>query len=365
MKLTYKSTWQTLFVSLVLGFLWAQPSLAEPYLAYKNQMKCSGCHVNPLGGGLRNDFGNIYGQSVLPSTVISGFNPSELGKLNDFIQIGGDLRANAEVSRDEADKPAQGFRVDSAQLYISVRPKDSPLSLYIDQQIGPGAAVNRELFLMYKLSDSYYLKAGKMFSPYGIRLEDDTALVRQVTGFNFDSSDQGIELSAEFNRALINFFVTNGTTALNNNDEKLQYGMRGEYFIGSGRVGATLVNNGSGENKTNLYNLYGAYTVGNWTFLSEVDWLQKTNNGTDVSQLVSLIEANYQWRQGLNLKVSAEYFDPNRNIMEDHETRLSFIAEFTPVSNLQLRMGIRSADSIPQLKERNTDKLFVQAHVYF
>jgi hypothetical protein len=41
------------------------------------------------------------------------------------------------------------------------------------------------------------------------------------------------------------------------------------------------------------------------------------------------------------------------------------VAEYTPISNLQLRTGIRISEGIPQQPQRSTEKFFLQAHLYF
>lgn len=338
---------------------------AEPYLAIKNNMKCSACHVNPLGGGMRTSFGNIYGHTQLPQKV-GDFSSAEMGKINSFLGLGGDLRYNAEHSGDDADNSSSTFKIDSAQLYIAITPKGSGLTLYLDQQVAPGAAVNREAYLQYNFAGQHYIKAGKMYSPFGLRIEDDSALVRQVSGFNFDSSDNGVELGLEFEQATVNFFITNGTTAVSNDDDNFQYGVRAEKIFSNFRLGSTAVLNSSDDADRQLFNLYGGVHWGDFTLLGEVDWINTERVlGSDLSQLVGLIEMNYQWMQGLNLKITAEYFDPDNDIDENHQNRFSLVTEYTPISNLQLRAGVRVSEGIPQQPQRSNEKFFLQAHVYF
>lgn len=348
-------------VTVVMGF----EAKAEPYLAVKTGLKCSTCHVNPVGGGQRNQFGNIYGANQLAAKPLD-FSVAEVGKINDYLNLGGNLRYNAEFSEDDSDNKVTGFRTDSAQIYLSVTPKDSPLTFYLDQQIAPGSALNREAFALYRFSANHYVKAGKMFVPVGLRIEDDSAFIKQVTGFNFDSSDHGVELGLDFGKTLVNLFVSNGTGAVSNDDDKLLVGGRLEQIYDAFRVGSTLLHNDSESGGQTLFNLYGGWRWRELTFLSEVDWISTSaQDNEDIEQLICFFEVNYQWRQGMNIKLTSEYYDPNLDVDEDQETRYSLLTEYTPFSGLQLRTGLRVADSIPQKPQRNSQKFFVQAHVYF
>ncbi|GAB3019641.1 hypothetical protein [Bowmanella dokdonensis] len=345
-------------------YLFSPTGLAEPYLAYRMQAKCSTCHVNPLGGGMRNEFGAYFGYNQLPASV-SDLSSAQMGRLTDFVGLGGDLRYNAEYQQDDSDTEASTFRMDSAQLYLALKPS-SNLTFYLDQRVAPGSAINREALLMYRFDSGHYVKAGKMYAPVGLRLEDDEALVRQTSGYNFDSSDNGVEVGLEFDRASLSLFVMNGTSAVSNNDKHFLYGLRGEYLLGGFRLGSTLLSNPGDQADELLVNLYGGWSWREWTLLAEADLIRVDHeDGTHNERWAGLFEVNYQWRPGLNLKLTSEYLDPDRDIEENQQTRYSVVVEYTPLSNLQLRMGWRSSQGIPQQPERSTKKLFAQAHLYF
>ena len=344
--------------------LWSAFAAAEPYLAYKLQSKCSTCHINPIGGGMRNTFGNHYGYNQLPAKAWK-LSSAEMGKLNDFIGLGGNLRYNGEYARDDSDSNTSTFRIDSAQLYLAISPSDK-LTLYVDQQIAPGSAVNREAFVLYRFDSGHYVKAGKMFAPVGLRLEDDSTFIRQTSGFNFDSSDNGVELGLEYDQTTVNLFVLNGTSAVSNNDNQFLFGARVEHLFGAWRLGTTLLSNPSTQGDETLFNLYGGYHWRDFTFLAEADWIrQEQQDGESRQRWAGLAEVNYQLRQGLNLKLTAEYFDPDTDIDENHEVRYSLLAEYAPLSNMQLRVGFRHSEGIPQQPQRSVEKLFAQLHLYF
>lgn len=363
--MTISSNFFKAFIVILTAF--SCLSQAEPYIAYKNNLKCSACHVNPNGGGARNDFGQVYGQNVLAVKPLA-FDTAKLTKVSSFLNLGMDVRFNATRKKDDAGNTSNSFDTASALLYVDVNIGDSGLSFYLDEQVAPGSAINREAYVMYKFDNKHAVKAGKMFLPYGMRVEDDDAFIRQATGMNFDNNDNGVALALDYERATVDLFVSNGTSAATNDDDNFLYGIRGEKLFSNFRFGATAVINDR-DQQTRMLNLYGGVQFDDFTLLAEVDSIQleaaNSFNGQDIDQLASLFEINYQWKQGINFKVTAEYFDPDRDVDEDEQTRYSLIAEYTPISSVQLRFGIRTQEDIPQKPTRNVDTLFIQSHFYF
>jgi hypothetical protein len=356
-------------VSVILLLSTSISTKAEPYLALKNNLKCIACHINPSGGGLRNDFGKIYGYNILPARV-SRFDSGKFLKLNPLITLGADARFNANFQENDKknDNSSKSFDVTSAQVYLNIEVPNSGLSFYLDQQVAPGSAINREAYVQYLFEQNSFVKAGKLFLAYGLRIEDDSAFIRQATGMNFDNSDNGIEYSLNYDSTTVNFYVANGTSQTSNDDDRFLYGARVEHLFDDFRLGVSAVLNDS-EQQTQMFNLYGGKQWRDVTFLAEVDYitLEATNNLSYqyIKQLVGLVEINYQWQAGWNFKLTAEYFDPDKNVGENEQARYSFVAEYTPLSNIQLRFGMRVNDDIPQKPDKNYQQLFIQSHFYF
>ena len=166
---------------VVTGLLFAGLAVAEPYLAVRSGQKCSACHLNPSGGGKRSAFGVAYGIGELPARVHGEPDRTWDGRLNDFLALGANLRheyAYVDVPEQTA---SSEFATTRGSLYVEAAVVPGRLTVYADHDFA--GSRTRELYgLLWDASRRYYLKVGQFFLPFGYRLEDDTALVREATG---------------------------------------------------------------------------------------------------------------------------------------------------------------------------------------
>lgn len=359
------------FITLFLACLSAHSMfvnnevLAEPYMAVQLGAKCSACHVNPSGGGKRNEFGSIYGMTMLSQSKVK-----ELWQgphLNDSVSIGGDIRANAVSTNIPNQENTFAFETEEMLLYVEVQLLPNQLTFYFDERLGPGGTSNREAYALYWFADkSMYVKAGRMFLPFGFRLEDDTAFIRQVSGINYNTPDDGVEAGLEMENISVNLAITNGTAGGNESDTGKQYSLRASYVLQDWRIGASYNFNDAEDQDRKMTGLFAGLRTG------KVYWLLEGNHivddispGVELTQTVTLAEANLGLWKGHNFKLTHEYFDPNDDIAEDQRTRISLIWEYFPIQFTQLSFGYRDNEGIPQNDLQNTQELFIQLHNYF
>jgi len=353
-----------IFIAIITHSLSA---LSEPYLAVKTGMKCSGCHVNPIGGGKRNTFGSIYGQTGLTQKSATTMNTPivDLGDLNKSISLGGDLRSALQYTNSDSGDELT-FNTQSGQLYIEVAPANSAVTFYLDEQIAPSGALSRESFMLLKnQSKDLYLKVGKIMTPFGHRIEDDTAFIRQATGINFDNSDNGVEVGYDTKNTFTTLTVTNGTGAATDSDRNKQIIARSEYYQSNWRVGSSMFFNSSDEGNKTMTSLFGGARYQSFVLLVEVDHINDRSVANVGEQQTALIELNYGFNQGNNFKYTYEFFDPDMSVDENQRTRNSVVWEHTPKPYLQFRSGIRFAEGVPQAASQNTTEGFLQVHAYF
>jgi hypothetical protein len=343
-------------------------ALAEPYLAAQTGLKCVQCHVNPTGGGLRNAFGNSFAQMNMPQRQLrkEGDEPWT-GMIGKYLAIGGNLRANYNYS----DVPGQGrdneFDIEEGRLYADVSIIPNRLSVYVDELVAPGNADNREAHVRFWVREgSLYVKGGRLYLPFGWRLEDDTAFTRQLSGINMTTPDNGFEVGLETGPWSAQLAVANGTGGGQEDDSGKQASLRAEFVQPVWRIGVSASANDADVGDRNAFAVHGAIRTGPIVWLGEVDYIEDDSLAdSGRSQIATLLEADWRLYAGHNLKLTFEYFEPDDDLDEDEQNRTSLVYELTPVEFLQFRLGARIYDGIPQSDVQNRKFYFLQMHGFF
>ena len=171
-----------LSVAILLGWLlMPSPVPAEPYFAIDKGLHCSTCHTHAAGGGKRTTYGNVFAQTELPANAADGESGFWTGEVNRWLSVGADLRGGFTYANEDQTDDRNEFDISRGTVYIEAKPFGEILSLYLDQQVAPSSSINREAYLLLRGS-KFRLTAGQFYLPYGLRLQDDTAFVRRVTG---------------------------------------------------------------------------------------------------------------------------------------------------------------------------------------
>lgn len=354
-----------LALALLATLAGAPPAAAEPYLAVREGLKCMMCHVNPTGGGMRSAFGGIYGQTQLPATAASPDDLARWAKLAAGpVAIGADLRSVASYVDVPGDGEQSAFSNDELRAYFAATLLPDRLLLYVDQRLTPNA-VSQEAYARVG-SAGAYVKFGRMYLPYGLRLEDDSAFIRRVPGVTFDTPDNGVEVGFDRDAWSLHFAIANGTGGGPEQDAGKQASLRVEYVQTGWRAGASASVNDADAGQRRMGNVFAGLRTGAIAWLAEADYVVDDGFPTGERRLLAgLLEANWHVARGHNLKLGGEYFDPDTAVAEDQQTRHNLLWEYTPMPFLQLRLGGRWSDGIPQNPLQNQRQALVELHAFF
>jgi len=359
--------------------LWGTSSVrAEPFMAIQEGYKCSKCHENMTGGGKRTDFGNIYAQTRLANKFVDwgrllrdadedadDDNPSKTdsrssffsGRLNDYIAIGGDFRMSYEQTETPSNPTESVFKQRKRNIYLQIDLIPERVMFY---QTLSGGGDAREIFGLLKWNQ-FYVKAGEFFLPYGLRLLDDTAVTRAVTGFTYGTTDAGVEIGYEPENWAVNIAATNGTGASLETNRSKRVTASLAYVRKGFRVGGSVSTNTNAQGiDTVIYGYHGGTQLGRVGILAATDVI---DDSTD-KELVSILEFNLLLSRGNNLKFSYEYHDPSDVIAQNARERFSLVWEPFLNQFTQLRAGIRENRGIPQSDVQNRTEYFLELHLF-
>ena len=347
---------------------------AEPYFAYKEGLKCSVCHVNNTGGGMRNAYGALYSQTEFTPLMeeLSDASMDFSSELGTGLAIGADFIALNETlfSVDEDGSAydrdtGNSFEVASGNLYIEARLVPERLSLYFDETISPSGASSREAFaLIEQLPGNGYLKVGRMLLPYGIRVWDDQAFIRQVTGFNYDNQDLGIEVGFEPGNAAVSVAVSNGTQGGRDDNTSKQVSSVVSFFLPNLVVGGSFAFNESRGIERLVAGPYGALHLGAVTLMGEVDWVDD-KGPDDQRQFVAFSSLEVWLRESINVRVAYDYLNPYDSIEEDERSRVTIGVDAFLTPGLAATARYRLKNSIPQDVGGNANGLTFGLHAFF
>ncbi|MFQ5640652.1 MAG: hypothetical protein ACE5IR_21950 [bacterium] len=350
----------SLFLFGLLGFILQFEAVnAEPYLAMRTGYKCSQCHNNQSGGGKRTGFGVIYAQTRLYMRRLGteGKPVFFSGRMDRFISVGANVRfENVSLFKyenilTEENSASNNNRIPEANLYFLFELVPDALSIYADQTLAPGNA-NRELFgLLQNLPLNSYFKVGRMLLPYGLRLRDDEAFIRNETGYTYNKHDTGAEIGLE-----------PGPFSLIANVTQNQFSVVGSTVFRRFRIGGSYARNTTIGNDY-VFGAFAGANFGRFTLLGEGDLI--TRGGVD--RFAGLAEINLLLSRGLNLKTTYEFFDRNRDIPNARDGQERFTLGVEPFLTQFMQLGIfyRFNRFIPQNAQLNRDQLFVQFHFFF
>jgi hypothetical protein len=349
---------------LVLGVLQGRRAEAEPYLAVQEGYKCNVCHVNPTGGGLRNDFGTTYAKVLLPAETIDTKLDAWTGKVADMLRVGGDLRADWSRNTAPHTQATSGFDLEQFRVYGDLTIIPDRLGIYVDEQIAPNGSQNEEAYVRYgSTTDGFYFKGGQFYLPFGWRLQDQTAFVREVSGISMATPDKGVEIGYEKNAWSAQLDFTNGTA--NTSGTGHQITSQAVYTKSYWRLGAAVSMTQSESGDRKVAGLFAGFRTGPVAYLLEGDYVHDDSFPGGRNLVAGLAEADWRIKKGHNLKLTAEYSDPDRSVAQDQQTRYSLVYEYTPLPFLQLRLGYRRYFGIPQSPIENQRLILAELHGYF
>lgn len=346
---------------------WLSPAAqAEPYLAVGQGLKCIACHVNPTGGGLRSAAGVAFSQYTLPANRLPEPLSAWNGQLGDYLRIGSDLRDSNTHTRIPNQPTQTQAGLDQWRLYADVQLIRDWVGLYLDELMRPGKRVAEEAYVRLSTPGmGWYAKAGQFYLPFGWRLQDNTAFVRQVSGISMTTPDKGVELGMERDEWSAQLAYTRGPGNVGT--------VSGHQVTGQvvwlqpwGRIGAALASTTSTGGNRQVQGLFGGFVTGPVAWLGEIDLVRDDGFPEGRRNLLAALgEANWRVADGWNLKLTGEFFDPDRRVANDQKVRQSLVLEYTPIAFAQLRGGTRRYRGIPQNDVDNRTQTFVELHLLF
>jgi hypothetical protein len=338
---------------LLLVLLLAARAEAYPQLQLATgATRCNTCHYAPAGGGLING----YGREEAADTLSSGGDGAFLHGLWDpprWLALGGDLRFAALVNHAGATEGAElAVFPMQGDLYARFEVEPVALSLYLSVglrgAVRPDAPslfsrlVSREHYLMWRpRPQGVYVRAGRFFAPYGLRLAEHPAFVRRHLGFN--TLEETYNLSGGWVHDGWELHVTAFTP-----DFLRPVGHRGRggaaYFerrLGDRAAAGAQARVAVGPDDTRATGgLVGKVLLGEILLLGQADLVRQTFDAVDAPrwQMAGFLGASWLFRRGLLAQVMLERWDEDLSVSGVARSALGLELQWFPTAHVEVSL---------------------------
>ena len=346
-------------LAAVLGLLVAPSAQALPLYASREGKTCVTCHYDPNGGGMRNDFGFLYGKNRHGLDTEAKWAKVTIDpRLNDWVAIGADTRILYIASHIQGGRtlalstffPMQG------QLNLALTPHDY-LTVVVSHGIRTDKVagedyVARELYgLIHGLPHDLYAQIGRFRVPFGLRQDDHTSYIR-TTGYlpyNSQQDDVGIEIGAAGSSYTGQLSFTNG-------EGTILSGERAQTLAGKATIVRPRILGGvSGfhqynENLGIKQDRWAAFASTTWqkvTLLGEYGGGTQRAFGTTTNLWAAFAELDYRLARGINLRGKFDYLDPAKGVGGDRYRRWLVETDLVPVPFTEVKLSYRNHDERP------------------
>jgi hypothetical protein len=338
-------------VILVSGILAAGLS-ALPRLSAEHAVACKQCHINPNGGGARNEFGNhavAFQELCIPPTKKLLASHHSSPRLSKSLLVGFDSRwlvlDDPRIIRMQSD------------VYLTFSPFKHFNYHFRVGPVGSGAMQVSEQYALFSFKDTkYWVKAGTFSPAFGLRQDDHNSYTRVKTGHSYNSYLDGLSLGADWKdiNLTLETFNQSGRTMFGAHAFRTGYLSPIGYMLGASYQHSEILNGSTGA-YPRAKAIFGALNWDRFTVSSEFDLI---GSGSDSAAFYFAGTARIVW--GVYLSGEYNYFDPDRHYTSGFERFTRFSIDFYPVPYVKIRPSITH-----YMPARNgeSDDFFVQLHV--
>jgi len=314
-------------ISLVLT-LFLLPSIvfAYPRFGALAGEKCSSCHFQASGGGIRTERGNLFAAENLMMKTFQTEDYEFDPQIKEGIRLGGDLRTMNYF--DTYNNSSNHIQMEGV-LYGFYS-----LTKSVDINLGIGFNALSEVYGRFKFSKEAYIKAGLFVPDYGIKIPDHRSPIRKI--YKFDNFGYYVGLEAGYSSE--NFDISSyfgnkdGGTGQYSDKGKMgvitgrfvqQFG-ESSFMLGfSGRSAVQAPTNTSlVQNEVSYASFFSLGLMQRVSILGQFDIVKDTYNiGAEVKGKIAMAEVSYVIAEGLHFRYQFDFLDINDDVDDSNYIR--------------------------------------------